>query len=474
MEALTTKIDSQFKDIKGEMKEMRDRCNSCGGPHPSSECDDKPMGGPKYEESNYAYGGYRGGGYRGNYYGRRSGNWRDHQPRDENRNSQPREVAPSISPTPENKFNESNFEKTMREFMVARKSSNDFHVNVVFTRSGLTYDSPVNPNAKTTVTHDDSDDEVDEAAKEVEPSSSKHTKINIPRVDVLDGMPNYEKFLKDLVSNKSKMEQISDAFLNEECSAIVQNKLPPKLGDPGSFLIPCTVAGSVEYLALADLSASINLMPYSLYASLSGNTLKPTRMSIRLANHTYQYSMVIVKNMLVQVGKFVFLADFVILQMEEGVGDDRITFLIDKVMRHSHSNDDTCFCMDVIDEVMKEELDALLDDSKPFSTTSEKISESLLDHEFEEFMTIKIEEIPEQEEEVENSFEVLPLEEYQMIKNSIQEPPTDLVMKPLPKHLEYAFLEKDSLLPVFISTLLQDDEKKRLISVHKKHKEAFA
>ncbi|GKB65409.1 reverse transcriptase domain-containing protein [Tanacetum coccineum] len=74
MEALTTKIDSQFKDIKGEMKEMRDGCNSCGGPHPSSECDDKPMGGPKDEEANYAYGGYRGGGYRGNYYGRSFGN----------------------------------------------------------------------------------------------------------------------------------------------------------------------------------------------------------------------------------------------------------------------------------------------------------------------------------------------------------------------------------------------------------------
>ncbi|GKC26147.1 hypothetical protein Tco_1033441 [Tanacetum coccineum] len=69
-EVLTTKIDSQFKDIKGEIKEMRDGCNSYGGPHPSSEGDDKPIGGPKEEEANYAYGGYRGRGYQGNYYGR--------------------------------------------------------------------------------------------------------------------------------------------------------------------------------------------------------------------------------------------------------------------------------------------------------------------------------------------------------------------------------------------------------------------
>ncbi|GKB43730.1 hypothetical protein Tco_0888672 [Tanacetum coccineum] len=74
MEALTTKIESQFKDIKGEMKEMKDGCNSFRGPQPLSECDDKPIGGPKDEEANYAYGGNRGGGYRGIYYGRSSRN----------------------------------------------------------------------------------------------------------------------------------------------------------------------------------------------------------------------------------------------------------------------------------------------------------------------------------------------------------------------------------------------------------------
>ncbi|GJZ40132.1 reverse transcriptase domain-containing protein [Tanacetum coccineum] len=222
--------------------------------------------------------------------------------------------------------------------------------------------------------------------------------INVPLVDVLAGMPNYRKFLKDLVSNKSKMEQISAAFLNKECSAIVQNKLPPKLGDHGSFLILCTLANSVEYLALADLDASINLMPYSLYASLSANTLKPTRM----------------------IGKFVFPMDFVILQTEEddkvplilgrpflhtanaiirvknkelnlGVGDNRITFLIDKAMQHSYSNDDTCFSMDVIDEVTEEELDALLDESELFLNTSEKINEASLDKEFKEFMAVDVE-----------------------------------------------------------------------------------
>nr|GEY93457.1 reverse transcriptase domain-containing protein [Tanacetum cinerariifolium] len=211
----------------------------------------------------------------------------------------------------------------------------------------------------------------------------KEVRINVPLVDVLADMPNYGKNLKDLVSNKSKMEQISVAFLTGECSAILQNKLPPKLGDPESFLVPYKLANSIEYIALADLGASINLMSYSLYVVLSEITLKPTRMSIQLVNHTYQYPMGVAENMLVQVGKFVF----------------------------------------------PDELDALLDDFKPFLSTSEKISETPLDKELEEFMTGDV-----QEDEIKDDFEELPPKNEQRIKTSIQDPPTDLEMKPLPKH----------------------------------------
>nr|GEW17189.1 reverse transcriptase domain-containing protein [Tanacetum cinerariifolium] len=385
------------------------------------------------------------------------------------------------------------------------------------TTSGKTYDLPVNREAKTTIIQDDSEDEIDEAEVEVEPSFSKQAKsdpptlkaykpkipypqclrkekteecyakfinlikevrINVPLVDVLVGMPNYGKFLKDLVSYKSKMEKIVAAFLNEECSTIVQNKLPSKLGDPRSFLILCTLANLVECLALVDLGASISLIPYLFYVSLFENTLKYTRMSILLANHTYQYLMGVAENILIQVGKFVFSVDFVILQMEEDdkvplilgrsflhtvdviirvknkelnlrVEDDRITFLIDKAMQHSHSNDDTCLRLDVIDEVTEEVLDALLDNSEPFSYTSEKSTNHLL---------------------TKNSKSSW----LSIIKTSIQDPPTDLEMKPLPKHLEYAFLEKDSLLPVVKYTIFKDDEKKRLVSFLNKHREAFA
>ncbi|GJX90730.1 reverse transcriptase domain-containing protein [Tanacetum coccineum] len=142
-------------------------------------------------------------------------------------------------------------------------------------------------------------------------------RINVPLVDILAGMPNYGKFLKELISNKHKLEQISSAYLSDESSAMIQNKVPPKLEEPESFLFPCTFGKTFSYNALADLGASINLMPYSLYAKLSLETLKPTKMSVILTDRSFQYPIGIAKNILVEVGKFTFPMDFVILEMEE-------------------------------------------------------------------------------------------------------------------------------------------------------------
>ncbi|GKC09017.1 reverse transcriptase domain-containing protein [Tanacetum coccineum] len=142
-------------------------------------------------------------------------------------------------------------------------------------------------------------------------------RINVPLIDVLARMPNYGKFLKELISNKHKIEQISAAILSDESSVIIQNKVPPKLEDPGSFFIPCNFNKTFSCNALADLGASINLMPYSLYSKLSLETLKPTKMSVRLADRSFQYPVGIAKNMLVEVGKFTFPADLFIPEMEE-------------------------------------------------------------------------------------------------------------------------------------------------------------
>nr|GEU72740.1 reverse transcriptase domain-containing protein [Tanacetum cinerariifolium] len=123
----------------------------------------------------------------------------------------------------------------------------------------------------------------------------------------------------ELISNKHKIEQISAAFLSDKNPTMIQNKVPPKLGDPRSFLIPCSFNKIFSCNALADLGASINLMPYSLYAKLSLESLKPTKMSIRLADKSFQYPIGIAENMLVEVGKFSFPVNFVILEMEEDI-----------------------------------------------------------------------------------------------------------------------------------------------------------
>nr|GFB61665.1 reverse transcriptase domain-containing protein [Tanacetum cinerariifolium] len=144
----------------------------------------------------------------------------------------------------------------------------------------------------------------------------RHPK-NVPLVDVLARMPYYGKFLKELIINKHKIEQISATFLSDESLAMIQNKVPPKIRDPRSFLIPCYFNKTFSCNALADLGASINLMPYSLYAKLSLKTLKPTKISTILADRSFQYPVRIAENMLVEVGKFTFPVDFVILEIEE-------------------------------------------------------------------------------------------------------------------------------------------------------------
>ncbi|GKE13441.1 reverse transcriptase domain-containing protein [Tanacetum coccineum] len=156
-------------------------------------------------------------------------------------------------------------------------------------------------------------------------------RINVPLVDVLARMPNYGKFLKELISNKHKIEQISAAFLSDESSAMIQNNVPPKLIDPGSFLIPCNFK-TFSCNALEHLGASINLMPYSLYAKLSLKTLKPTKMSIRLADRSFQYPVGIPENVLVEVDKFTFPADFVILKMEE---DRKVPLILGRPFLHT-------------------------------------------------------------------------------------------------------------------------------------------
>ncbi|KAK5813159.1 hypothetical protein PVK06_028606 [Gossypium arboreum] len=132
-------------------------------------------------------------------------------------------------------------------------------------------------------------------------------------------MPIYTKFLKELLTNKRKFEDLSIVELNEECSAILQNKLPTKLKDPGSFTIPCLIGSLNVKKALADLGASFNLMPYKMFKQLGLGEPKPTRISIQLGDRSVKYPRDIIEDVLVKVDKFIFLVDFLVLDMDEDV-----------------------------------------------------------------------------------------------------------------------------------------------------------
>ncbi|CAH9088199.1 unnamed protein product [Cuscuta epithymum] len=143
----------------------------------------------------------------------------------------------------------------------------------------------------------------------------KQVQLNIPFVDALAQMPKYAKFMKDLLTNKRKLEDASTVRLNVDCSAVIRRDLPEKLKDPGSFTIPCLIGDLTFDRALADLGASINLMPYSLCEKLALGPLKPTRMCIQLADRSVKYPKGIIEDVLVKVDKFIIPVDFVILDM---------------------------------------------------------------------------------------------------------------------------------------------------------------
>ncbi|GJU27234.1 reverse transcriptase domain-containing protein [Tanacetum coccineum] len=254
-------------------------------------------------------------------------------------------------------------------------------------------------------------------------------RINVPLIDVLTRMPNYVKFLKELISNKHKIKQIDVAFLSGESSAMIQNKVPQS---------------------------------------------RP--------------------NSEIQIGKFTFRADFVIIKMEEDskvplilgrpflhtadaiiqvkqkqlnleVGTKQMIFNIDSAMKHSYSNDDTYFSIDVINEILKEDFNAILDQgSKILHSIEGTLLEEEIFAEFDEFIAMTADVNSDSEFDTEEPrYKKISINIDYKIKTSLEEPYTDLELKPLPDNLEYVFLEEPFFLPVIISS--QEVVKKEIVKL---------
>nr|GEY43133.1 reverse transcriptase domain-containing protein [Tanacetum cinerariifolium] len=149
------------------------------------------------------------------------------------------------------------------------------------------------------------------AAKFMEIFRDLHFELSF--ADAFVHMPKFAPMFKNLLNNKNKLIELTKMPLNENCSAVVLKKLSEKLCDPGRFLIPCDFLEFDNCLALADLGASINLMPLSIWKKLKLPTLNDTKMVLELADRTISKPTGVAENVFVKVGKFYFPADFVVL-----------------------------------------------------------------------------------------------------------------------------------------------------------------
>ncbi|GJZ77891.1 reverse transcriptase domain-containing protein [Tanacetum coccineum] len=159
------------------------------------------------------------------------------------------------------------------------------HVNAITTRSGKTCEGPSTPLVPRPVVsipskEPEQNPETSMDKVQIPMPNSYQPKFHIERIiglkDALVEMPKFNKWLSGLLRNKEKLEEIAITTVNAECSAIIMNKVPEKLEDPGKFLISCALQKLDRTNALADSGASINLLPYSIYKQLGLGALTPT------------------------------------------------------------------------------------------------------------------------------------------------------------------------------------------------------
>nr|GFB97700.1 reverse transcriptase domain-containing protein [Tanacetum cinerariifolium] len=310
-------------------------------------------------------------------------------------------------------------------------------LKAITTRSGVSYDGPQIPPLPSFLSN--VVENKPEATKDtVTPPNNGSTKdVQPPIVQNETPVIQISKHVAEPVI--APLSEMARTPLNEHCSAVLLKKLPEKLGDPGKFLIPCDFPRMDECLALADLGASINLMPLSVWKRLSLSEFTPTCMTLKLADRSISRPIGVAEDVYVKVGKFHFLADFVIVDFD---ADPRVPLilgrsflktgraLIDVFKEVDHSYVDT------EGDILL--LEAFLNDDPSLPPPNQGNY------------------LPEVHKE-------LKIYEAKSDKSSIDEPP-EVKLKDLPPHLECAFLEGDDKLPVIIAKDLSVEEKTALIT----------
>ena len=157
----------------------------------------------------------------------------------------------------------------------------------------------------------------------------RQVKVNIPLLDMIKQVPTYAKFLKDLCTVKRGFNVNKKAFLTEQVSAIIECKTLVKYKDPGCPTISVNIGGTCVEKALLDLGASVNLLPFSMYQQLGLGELKPTTITLSLADRSIKIPKGTVEDVLIQVEKFYYPVDFVVLDTESvAVGANHVPIIL--------------------------------------------------------------------------------------------------------------------------------------------------
>nr|GEW01592.1 reverse transcriptase domain-containing protein [Tanacetum cinerariifolium] len=351
-------------------------------------------------------------------------------------------------------------------------------MKVVTTRSGLAYEGPPIPTNSSIEKKKLHEKATNQMEKFFQIFHDFHFDISF--ADALLLMPKFPSTIKSLLTNKDKLFELVKVPLNENCSAMLLKKLPEKHGDPSKFLIPCDFLGIDVCHALADLGASINLIPLLIWKKLSLPELTPTRMTLELTDRSITCPKGVAEDVFVKVRKFHFPTDFVIVDFK---ADPRVPLILWRSFLRTgcalidvygeeitlRVNDESEFAQDVLDFQYKSK------SSNPTLVSNPLFFEETKNNFCKE--PIVKSSSPTLTPFGENPFQLPPMDlkqaEETKAKSSIEEPP-ELELKELPSHLEYAFLEESVKLPVIIAKDLKYVEKEALTKVLKSHKRAIA
>ncbi|CAM8902602.1 unnamed protein product [Rhodiola kirilowii] len=319
--------------------------------------------------------------------------------------------------------------------------------------------------------------------------------INIPLLEAIKEIPRYAKFLKELCTKRRRGTRIDQELMSRNVSAVIQRKVPPKCGDPGTYTIPCTIGNIRIENCMLDLKASIKVLPYSIYSCLRIGPLEPTDLTIQLADRSCKHPEGKIEDVLVQVRELVFSADFYVLKMENSGPIDHAPILLGRPFLKTSKMKIDCgsgmLSMEVEGEVFSfdiframkhpmefEAVHALdtLDDlvqevqpergADPLKLTlnramySHENSYKLVEGIHEALSHLMISEALTPRYEVN---EVRLFKSNIFLPSIVQAPKVEL--KPLPGHLKYAFLGENDTLLVIIKSGLEVDQECRLVEV---------